>query len=132
MRWMIPAGLVLIAVFCQAAQQPRAERGTRQIAIERSPRGESSSFTPATITVWAGDLVTWKNLTMEDHDPGVVNKDGSFVGFFAAPLKPGTMSQVFSPGAELDKDNKQIPYTIPYLCKLHRGEQGTIQVVPTP
>jgi plastocyanin len=127
---MIPAGLLLIAVFCHAAGLPRAERAAHQIAIERAARG--TSFTPPTITVWAGDQVTWKNLTTEDHDPGVLNKDESFVGFFAAPLKPGTMSQVFSPGAELDKDNKQIPYSIRYLCKLHRGEQGTIQVIPAP
>ena len=131
MRWTIAAGLVLIAVFCQAAQPPRAERGARQIAIERSPR-EETSFTPPSITVWAGDQVTWKNLTMEDHDPGVLNNDGSFVGFFEGPLRPGKMSQVFSPGAELDKDNKQVPYTIRYLCKLHRSEQGSIQVIPTP
>ena len=131
MRRMIPAGLVLIAAFYQAAQPPPAERGARQIAIERSPRGEVS-FTPPTMTVWAGDQVTWKNLTTEDHEPGVLNKDESFVGFFEGPLKPGNVSQVFSPGAELDKNDKQISYTIRYLCKLHRGERGTIQVIPTP
>ena len=103
MRGLIPAGLVLIAVFCQAAQPPRAERSARQIAIERSPR-EETFFTPAVITVWAGDQMTWKNLTTEDHDPGVLNNDESFVGFFEALLKPGKMSPVFSPGAELDKD----------------------------
>jgi plastocyanin len=120
-----------ITLFGQGEHPPRAQQGARQIAIERSPRG-GASFTPTAITVWAGDQVTWKNLTTDDHDPGVLNKDESFVGFFGAPLKPGTMSQVFSPGAELDKDNKQVPYTIRYLCKLHRGEQGTIQVIPTP
>src|SRR5215831_5435101 len=101
MRWIVPPILMAIAVFGQAAQQPRTQQSARQIAIERLPGGKAS-FTPSAITVWAGDQVTWKNLTTQDHDPGVLNKDESFVGFFDGPLKPGKMSQVFSPGAELD------------------------------
>jgi len=131
MKWLVAAVLMMISLLGFAAPVPRGEKVARQIVIERSSKS-GSAFTPSSLMCWAGDQVTWKNVTAEEHNPGVLNKDGSFVPFLAAPLKPGSVSHVFSPLAELDKDNKQVPYTIQYLCSLHRNEQGTIQVTPTP
>ena len=131
MKWLLSSVLTIIAILGYAAARPPEGKAARRVVIVKSPRGEAA-FTPPAVTCWAGDQLTWENLTTADHYPGVLNKDGSFVGFFPAALKPGAVSQVFSPGAELDKDNKQVPYTIHYLCALHRNEQGTIHVNATP
>jgi plastocyanin len=130
MKCLAPAVLMIVGILGSAASVPRAEKVARQIVIKRS--GESTSFTPSALMCWAGDQVTWRNLTTEEHNPGVLNKDETFVAFLETPLKPGSVSHVFSPFAELDKDNKQVPYTIHYRCSLHRNEEGTIQVIPTP
>ncbi len=119
---------VICALFAQA-QAPRPVAG--RIRIEKSPLGVSR-FSPAEVVAWAGQQIHWFNDTGEPHEPGVLNKDGVFVGFLEAPVPSRATSAVFSPLARIDESQKQIPFTIRYVCGRHPGEHGIIQVIPTP
>ena len=95
----------------------------------------AAAFGPVEVVVWAGGQISWRNHTAEEHQPGVLNDDGRFVGFDAAPLKPGEVSWVFSPKPRINEKSEkkeQIAFTIHYVCGLHRAEKGTIHVIPTP
>ena len=100
--------------------------------IEILPSGEKGGFLPSVITVWAGDQLSIRNVTAEDHEPGVINKDGKFVGFLPRPLKAGAVSSVFSPTPAVDEKNIVHKYSIHYVCRLHKNEQGDITVIPAP
>ncbi len=89
-------------------------------------------FSPARITCWAGDQISWRNRTRETHEIGVINEDGKFVGIFDRPLAPGDVSAVFTPSLRLDAKNKQETYTLEYVCKHHPHERGVIVVNPVP
>ena len=91
-----------------------------------------TGFNPATVSVWAGDQISWTNNTDVAHQPGVLNLDGSFASFQATPIMPGQPSDVFSPQAQLDGDGNQQPYPINYECQIHPSEKGIIQVQVTP
>ena len=119
---------VLLAAFA-SGQAPRSIAG--RIRVERNPSG-AARFGPAEVVAWAGDPIHWFNDTAESHEPGIIRKDGTFVAFLEEPLLPGTVSAVFSPMARIDDKQNQIAFTIHYVCGLHRGEQGVIQVIPTP
>ena len=123
----ISAALLFIAL--AQGQAPRTMAG--RIRIEKTPAG-TLRFYPAEIVAWAGDQIHWFNATGEIHEPGVIRKDGRFVAFLEEPLAAGAVSAVFSPLARIDRDDKQIAFTIHYVCGRHRGEQGVIQVIPTP
>jgi len=119
---------LLFAVFAQGQiSRPVAGR----IRIERTASG-TTRFAPAEIVAWAGDQIHWFNNTDEFHDPGILNKDGVFVAFLEEPLAARATSGVFSPLARIDKENKMIAFAIPYLCRRHPNEKGSIQVIPTP
>jgi len=89
-------------------------------------------FSPPELVAWAGDQIHWFNDTSDLHEPGVIRQDGTFVSFLEEPVATRATSAVFSPFARIDKNNQQIPFTIRYVCGRHRGEQGAIQVIPTP
>jgi plastocyanin len=89
-------------------------------------------FSPAEVVTWAGDQVHWFNETGELHEPGVIRNDGTFVAFLEEPVAAGAASSVFSSLPRLNKENKQIAFTIHYVCGRHRNEQGAIQVIPAP
>lgn len=91
-----------------------------------------TSFNPATVSVWAGDQISWTNNTDVAHQPGVQNPDGSFASFQATPIDPGDPSDVFSPQAQLDSSGNQQAYTINYVCQIHPSEKGVINVEVTP
>jgi hypothetical protein len=118
----------LFAVFAQG-QAPGPILG--RIRIEKTATG-TFRFTPPEIVAWAGDQLHWCNETGVAHEPGVVNKDGSFVPFLEEPLAPQSVSAVFSPPARIDDSRKFVAFTIHYVCGRHRNEEGTIQVIPTP
>ncbi len=125
MRVLVAA--TLLAVFAQG-QTSRPVAG--RIRIERTESG--ARFAPAEIVAWAGDQIHWFNNTDQLHDPGVLNKDGVFVPFLEEPVAAHATSAVFSPLARIDKDKKMIAFAIPYVCRRHPNEKGTIQVIPTP
>jgi plastocyanin len=119
---------IVFAVFAQSqAAPPIAGR----IRIEKTAAG-AVRFAPAEVVAWSGDLIHWYNETGEAHEPGVLNSDGTFVAFLEAPVAARSGSSVFSPLARVDDSGKQVPFTIRYVCGRHRGEQGVIQVIPTP
>jgi plastocyanin len=91
-----------------------------------------TGFSPAKVSVWAGDQISWTNNTEVAHQPGVVNPDGSFASFQATPIMPGEPSDVFSPQAQLDSSGNQQAYPIHYSCQIHPLETGVIQVQVTP
>jgi plastocyanin len=126
MRAFVAAVLLAASVQGQPAK-PIAGR----IRIERIASG-ATRFAPAEIVAWAGDQIHWFNNTDEPHDPGVLNKDGVFVPFLEQPLAAHATSDVFSPLARIDKDQKMIAFSIQYVCRRHPNEKGTIQVIPTP
>jgi plastocyanin len=131
MKLPVVAGAWLCALLvCQISSARPADR----IAIERSAQG-GMRFGPPELTVWAGGQIHWCNETGEDHQPGVVNDDGTFVAFYAGVLKPGCVSSVFSPMPRINvksEKKEQTAFTIHYVCGLHRSEKGTIHVIPTP
>ena len=120
--------VILAALFAQA-QAPKKMAG--RIRIETAPSG-AIRFTPAEIVAWAGDTIHWFNDTDEAHEPGVIRKDGAFVAFLETPVAPRSASAVFSPFARINAEKNQIAFTIHYVCRRHRNEQGTIEVQPTP
>jgi hypothetical protein len=67
-----------------------------------------------------------------EHEPGVINKDGKFVGFLPGPLRAGEVSAVFSPMPAVNEKNTVVGYGIHYVCRLHRDEEGEIVVTPAP
>ena len=119
---------ILCAVFAQS-QSPRPIAG--RIRIERTAAG-AVRFAPAEVVAWAGDPIHWYNETGEAHEPGVLRSDGTFVPFLEAPIAARSGSSIFSPLARLDDSKIMVPFTIRYECGRHRGEQGVIQVIPTP
>ena len=119
---------IVFAMFAHS-QSPRPIAG--RIRIERTPAG-AVRFAPAEVVAWSGDLIHWHNDTGEVHEPGVLKSDGTFVAFLEAPIAARSGSSIFSPMARLDASQQQVPFTIRYMCGRHRGEQGIIQVIPTP
>lgn len=120
--------VALLAAFAQGqAPHPMAGR----IRIEKTQSGKVR-FGPPEIVAWAGEQIHWYNDTGEPHEPGILKRDGSFVAFLDEPVAPGSSSAVFSPFARIDDNRKLIPFTITYVCGLHREEQGVIQVIPVP
>ncbi|MEO8592712.1 MAG: hypothetical protein ABI759_05295 [Candidatus Solibacter sp.] len=124
---------LLIAATCLAflAQGQSSRPVAGRIRIEKTASGPVR-FAPAEIVAWAGDQIHWFNDTGELHEPGILKKDGAFVAFLEEPVAVHATSAVFSPLARIDKGKKQIAFTIPYFCRLHPGEKGIIQVIPTP
>jgi plastocyanin len=119
---------VLLTFFAQAqTQKSIADR----IRIEKAPAGKMR-FSPVEIVAWAGAQIHWYNTTAEAHEPGILKEDGRFVAFLEEPVAAGAASAVFSPLARIDEKGNLIPFTIHYICGLHRNEQGSIQVIPTP
>ena len=119
---------ILFAAFAQS-ESPRAISG--RIRIEKTASG-AVRFAPAELVAWAGDPIHWHNDTGEILEPGVVKKDGTFIAFLEDPIAARSVSSVFSPLARLDDSKKQLTFTIKYICRRHRDEQGVIQVIPTP
>ena len=131
MKLQFQAAILLGAIFaCQMGSARPANR------IEIGPSAKSGAgFGPPELTVWAGGQISWSNRTGEEHQPGVLNDDGQFVAFYAEVLKPGAVSDVFSPMPHIDEKSKkkeQVAFTIQYVCGIHRAERGTIHVIPTP
>ncbi len=72
-----------------------------------------NGFSPARLSIKAGDTVTWTNNDDRDHD--IAAADGSFD---SGNLKSGqTFSHAFP-----------TPGTYPYTCTLHPREKGVIVV----
>ena len=119
---------ILITAFAQG-ETPRHIAG--RIRIEKTAAGVVR-FAPLELVAWAGDLIHWYNDTDEAHEPGVIKKDGTFVAFLEELIAARTVSFVFSPLPRIDNAKKQVSFTIKYVCGRHPGEQGVIQIVPTP
>src|SRR5215468_10490495 len=96
MRSWVP-GLLAVVLTAQSGQvaagnaAPKAARPANRIDIE------ATGFQPKEITCWAGEQISFANRSAIEHQPGILNADGSFVAFHAGVLKPGAVSDVFSP-----------------------------------
>jgi plastocyanin len=107
------AAAALLLAGCSAGARPAAPAG----AAAGDVRGDA--FSPATLTVPAGTVVTW---TEQDDDldgvgaHSVVADDGSFAS--AGPVAKGTAFSAKPPG----------PGTYPYHCGIHNYMTGTITV----
>src|SRR5690349_13894329 len=80
-------------------------RPADRIVIEPGTKG-GVRFGPPELTVWAGGQIHFCNETTQDHQPGVVNDDGTFVAFHAAVMKPGCVSSVFSPMPRINEKSE--------------------------
>jgi plastocyanin len=91
-------------------------------------------FDPSTLTVNAGDQISWTNFDSVAHLPGVVNDDGSFVGLVDNSVPGhGGVSNTFSPSAQYDSTQTiQQPYSFTYTCCDNTSIKGTINVEKTP
>ena len=92
---------------------PFAARSQPAAAAGAAAAIEGFAFAPPTLTVQAGQEITWKN-----HDPAehtVTAKDGSF--------DSGTMAQGATFAATLDD-----PGEYRYICALHPGMTGKVVV----
>jgi plastocyanin len=97
--------VLLLPLFVQA-KPPRAPK-----AVEISIKG--MKFTPASVTIKAGQSVTWTNNDQRDHT--VAANDGSFN---SGNLGPGaTFTYKFAKGG-----------TYKYACSLHPRMKGEIVV----
>jgi plastocyanin len=77
--------------------------------------GGTASFDPQTQTVNAGDSVVWQNNDTQTHQP----EPDSGTPWFTKPIAAGATSSAiaFSTAG-----------SVPYHCKLHPSETGTIEV----
>jgi plastocyanin len=88
-----------------SAKPPKAE--TVKVTIQKM------KFSPAAVSVRAGDTVTWTN--NDQHDHTVDAADGSFT---SGTISPGeTFSRQFTKAA-----------AVPYTCTLHPRMRGTVTV----
>jgi len=105
---------------------------TWTININKGTAGDPATFDPQILSdVAPGDQITWANYDeTEPHWPGLQNPDGTidetyFMQNQIAP-KPkftSSTSSAFSPGSK---------GTLTYVCSLHQGETGTIDVDANP
>ena len=93
-----------------------------RINITKNPtRGKPAIFSfEETPQVQVGDVIFWSNNDKVAHWPGL---PGNASAFIPNKIAKNSTSPVFAPG--------QVG-TINYICSLHAGESGVIQVLPTP
>jgi plastocyanin len=105
---------------------------TWTIKINPGTAEEPAKFDPPTLSnVAPGDQIIWANHDeTEAHWPGLQNPDGTIdEGYFMQtqiapkPEFSSSTSTTFSPGSN---------GTLVYVCSLHAGETGTIQVDAQP
>ena len=72
-------------------------------------------YCPATVTVTAGDTVTWTNVDLAAH---TVTYEGP-----GGPVDSGSMAQGRSWSTRFD-----VAGTYPYYCRFHPGMAGSIVV----
>ena len=70
--------------------------------------------------IYVGDLIFWSNDDTVPHWPCEVDKP---TGFMDNQIAPKSTSPSFAPAQAR---------TITYICSLHQGETGTIDVLPPP
>lgn len=107
---LLLAGLLLATLL--VATDTRAE--TLGIAIVEPGAPETWGYSPAPMTVRAGDTLTWTNTGIAPHD---VTAEG---GAFASGILHSGESWTFSPTT---------PGSYSYFCSLHPWMRGVIEVV---
>ncbi len=95
---------------------PTNLRGHAQVDID----AKDFQFKPSSVIVDVGTKVTWHNTDSVTHN---VKKSADAVDFGAAF---GT--DVFAPGASYSFTFTKVG-TFPYVCTIHAGMDGTVQVV---
>ena len=96
-------GLIVLPLFVQAKSKP--------VTVHVNIKG--MKYDPPSVTVKAGDTVTWTNADQRDHT--VVASDGSFS---SGNIGPGaTYSFVFSKAGKFE-----------YSCSLHPRMKGVVIV----
>jgi plastocyanin len=95
---------------------------TWRINIRKNPsRGKPALFEfDQTPEIQVGDSIIWSNNDSVAHFPTPV--DQTFV-FMANQIAAQSTSPAYAPDQ---------PGSINYVCSLHPGESGTIEVLPTP
>jgi plastocyanin len=102
------------------------------INIYEGEEGAPATFDPPTLSnVAPGDQITWANNDeTAPHWPGLQNPDGTIDETYfmqnqiaAKPKFTSSTSNAFSPGSKR---------TLTYVCSLHQGETGTIEVDSNP
>ena len=93
-----------------------------RINITKNPKpGQPAIFTfEETPDVKIGDLIFWSNDDKVAHWPGLATDPKAFL---PNKIAKNSTSQNFAPGTV---------GTITYVCTLHKGETGTIQVGAAP
>jgi plastocyanin len=104
---MQPGRIALLALLCVLCAVP-AHAATITVVIDKLV------FTPAEITVKAGDTIEWDNKDILQHT--ATAKDGSF-NVLLPPNKKGSVV--------VDKAG-----TFEYFCKFHPNMKGKITVTP--
>lgn len=116
-RWMNIAGLVATLALLSAVPAVLLATTTAAPTKDR-PRVHSvtigaGAFTPAAITIRAGDSVSWNN--GDDRDHNVTAADGSFD---SGNIRPGaSFTQKFTQAGRFA-----------YTCKLHPRTRGSVTV----
>jgi plastocyanin len=93
-----------------------------RINITKNPKkGKPAIYTfEETPQVQVGDVIFWSNDDKVAHWPGLPGQADAFI---ANKIAKNSTSSVFAPGT---------PGTINYICSLHEGESGVIQVGEAP
>ena len=112
MKKLIILMAVLLLAGCQAYEEPTAAKGQ---AATNSVSIAGFKFNPGTITVKAGDTVTW---TQKDSAPHTVTATSGPEMFDSGTLNKGqTFSHTFTK-----------PGTYEYQCSIHPSMRGTVIV----
>ena len=110
------AGIVLAALMLSQCGGPSAGPPARA-AVTHRVTIDGSTFTPASLTVHAGDSVVWINADPFPHT--ATSMDRSAAGHFDSKEIAPQQSWSYTPTVKGD---------FPYLCTLHQTMKGTLRV----
>ena len=129
-RAEIGAGNGTLGVTGTAGEATQASSSNRRPAVV--VRMDQNSYSPATVTIAAGQTVVWKNMTMEPHsvtlDPQhAIDQKDVMLPAAAMPFDSGNL-----PTSARYQHTFSVPGTYRYFCTQHEGDGMVGEVIVRP